>query len=116
MLAGGPAAEVGTGEQNAGPARARLIQLEILSFTPVLIDAPIKEKKRPEAGPLDSLEELLGDDLVGVDVRSAQGRDAAPMTDECLHELRTLMHSAAGCAYNLVYDKSVSYARTATYM
>ena len=38
--------------------------------------APVVEQRRPEAGPLDPLEELLRDDLVGVDVGSRQ-RDGA---------------------------------------
>src|SRR5262249_18443799 len=38
---------------------------------------PVEEQELAEAGPLDPLEELLGDDLVGVDVVAVQHRHAA---------------------------------------
>jgi hypothetical protein len=37
------------------------------------------EEGDPESSALDALEELLGDDLVGVDVGSRQGGDATSM-------------------------------------
>ena len=39
--------------------------------------APIEEKTGPEADALDSLQELLRDDLIGVDVGPRQCRDAS---------------------------------------
>ena len=38
---------------------------------------PVVEEELAEAGPLDPLEELLGDDLVGVDVGAVEHRDLA---------------------------------------
>src|SRR3954447_4411803 len=98
MLAGGPASKIRPGEQNAGAARARLIELELFALMPVLIEAPVKEKKRPEGSPLDSLQELFRNDLIGVHVGSAHGRDAAPMSNECLHEVRN--RYAFGCSFS----------------
>jgi hypothetical protein len=78
----------------------RLIELELLALAPVLMEAPIKEKKRPEASPLDSLQELFRNDLVGVHVGSAHGRDAASMSDKCLHEIRN--RYAFGCSFGFI--------------
>src|SRR5262249_45083183 len=42
-----------------------------------------------EAGALDPLQELLGDDLVGVDVGPVEGRDLPGHADESLHQAGT---------------------------
>jgi hypothetical protein len=39
---------------------------------------PVVEEELPEAGALDPLQELLGDDLVGVDVASDRDRRRGP--------------------------------------
>src|ERR1700729_4168309 len=41
---------------------------------PARLSHPVKEQEFPEPGPRDPLEELLGDDLIGVDVVSVQHR------------------------------------------
>src|SRR5690349_16781687 len=66
MLAGGAGAEVGPGDED----RVRL-QLDLAVADPVV------EEELAEAGPLDPLQELLGDDLVGVDVAAVQDRHLA---------------------------------------
>jgi hypothetical protein len=66
VLARGAAAEVATGDQD----RVRL-ELDLTVADPVV------EEELAEAGSLDPLEELLGDDLVGVDVGAVQHRDLA---------------------------------------
>src|SRR3954453_11072287 len=66
VLAGGTAAEVGSGDED----RVRL-QLDFAVADPVV------EEELAEAGSLDPLEELLGDDLVGVDVAAVQDRHLA---------------------------------------
>src|SRR3954468_3340942 len=63
MLAGGAAAEVATGNED----RVRL-QLDLPRPDPVV------EEELAEAGPLDPLEELLRNDLVGVDVGAVEHR------------------------------------------
>src|SRR6185436_8852620 len=62
MLARRPASEVRTGEKDSRAVAAGPVQLEIRVL------APVEEEKLAVAGPLDPLEELLRDDLVGVDV------------------------------------------------
>src|SRR5260221_11705708 len=47
--------------------------------------APVVEEELAEAGPLDALQELLRDDLVGVDVRHRERREAAPDRADRLH-------------------------------
>jgi hypothetical protein len=66
VLAGGAATEVGAGDED----RVRL-QLDLA------VAEPVVEEELSEAGPLDPLQELLGDDLVGVDVAAVQHRHLA---------------------------------------
>src|SRR3954447_7810578 len=66
VLAGRAATEVGSGDED----RIRL-QLDLTVADPVV------EEELTEAGPLDPLEELLGDDLVGIDVGPVQHRHLA---------------------------------------
>ena len=46
---------------------------------------PVPEQELAEAGALDPLEELLGDDLIGVDVRAIEGDDFAGVGGEGFH-------------------------------
>ena len=75
MFAGRPATEILFRDENAGAAVTRLIQNEIGNFLPRCFPAPVMEKKLSEAGALNSLEKLLGDDLIGIDVRPVQRGD-----------------------------------------
>src|SRR5690606_32047991 len=51
----------------------------------VEIASPVPEQKLAEAGPLDALEELLGNDLIGIDVGAVHRDDAPGVFDEWLH-------------------------------
>src|SRR5437588_7367 len=68
MLARRPAAEVPAGEQDLRAAVFGAVELEVRLLRPV------EEQELAEAGPLDPLEELLGHDLVGVDVGAVEHR------------------------------------------
>ena len=68
VLARRAAAEVAARRPGSGSAR----QL------PAGLLAPVVEEELAEAGALDPLQELLGDDLVGVDVGAVEQRDAGP--------------------------------------
>ena len=64
VLAGGAGAEVAPGDED----RVGL-ELDLAGADPVV------EQELAEAGALDPLQELLGDDLVGVDVGAIEHRD-----------------------------------------
>jgi hypothetical protein len=49
--------------------------------------APLVERIRTEAGSLDRLKELLGDDGVGIDVGAIEWRNQAVELDELFHYL-----------------------------
>ncbi len=66
MLAGGPAAEVPAGHQDAGAGVGRLVEHE------TGLPAPVREEPVVKARALDPLAELGRDDLVGVDVGPVQ--------------------------------------------
>ena len=67
VLARGAAAEVAPGDQD----RVRL-ELDLAVADPVV------EEELAEAGALDPLQELLRDDLVGVDVGAVEHADTCP--------------------------------------
>ena len=62
------------GEQDPRARDRRVVQLETGSLLAVLVVAPVEEEELAEARPLDALQELLRDDLVGVDVRPVEHR------------------------------------------
>ena len=72
VLAGGAAAEVAFGDEDLGAVVVGLVEDEVgmgLTGVGAFLDAaPVVEEEVPVAGALDAFEELLGDDLVGVDV------------------------------------------------
>src|SRR5690242_750809 len=74
MLAAGPAAEVAPGEQD-----------RVLRQLPTGLLGPVVEQELAEARALDALEELLGDDLVGVDVVALEHADPARDRLDRLH-------------------------------
>src|SRR5262249_31578511 len=59
VLAGGAAAEIAAGDQDAGAPVRRVVELEIGIERSVLPEAPVIEEELAEAGPLDPLQELL---------------------------------------------------------
>ena len=79
MLAARAAAEISPRQQHRRAAIFRAIQLESRIVRAVVVKSPIEEEKLPEAGPLDPLQELLGDDLVGIDTRPIQRQDETGM-------------------------------------
>src|ERR1700694_4547635 len=85
MFARGPATEVLAGHENTGSGMARMVQGERGVVRTVLCAAPVIEQKFAEASALDSLQELLGDDLVGIDVGAMERSDFAFVRAERLH-------------------------------
>ena len=76
VLAGAAAAEVLSGDEDLGALVVVLVEDEVgvgLAGVGAFLDAaPVVEEEVAVAGALDALEELLGDDLVGVDVGSGR--------------------------------------------
>ena len=85
MLAARTAAEIPPGQQDARPGIFRPVQHELRVVGAVVPVAPVEEQKLAEAGPLDPLEELLGNDLIGIDVRPVQRSDQAGVGGEGVH-------------------------------
>src|SRR5262245_7398887 len=86
VLAAGAAAEVAAGEEDRRTLGLRLIQLKIgIRRLAVGLVAPIVEQKRPIAGALDALKELLGNDLISIDVGPVHGGDEAGVGGEGIH-------------------------------
>src|SRR5690606_27425744 len=94
MLAAGTAAKVLPRQQYAGPLVTGLIQYEVrvqrtagivLARVTLVEVAPFVEQVRAEAGTLDRFEKLLGNDLVGIDVRPIQRGHQAGMCGKGLH-------------------------------
>ena len=94
MFARRAAAEVLARQENAGSLVTRLVQDEIrVQRTLAIVAArfalveitPFIEQVRAEAGTQDGLEELLGDDGVGIDVGAVERRDDAFVYGELFH-------------------------------
>src|SRR5206468_5317291 len=73
--------EVRTGHQHRCIPIPRSVQDEIA------VPPPVVEEKRTEAGPVDPLEELLGNDLVGVDVRPVERGENAGDAGKRFHSV-----------------------------
>ena len=71
VLARRAAAEVAAGHQDRRAGVRGLLERE------ALLAPPVPEQELAEAGALDALQELLGDDLVGVDVGAVERADDA---------------------------------------
>src|SRR5204862_4100197 len=80
VLARGPAAEVAAGDEER-------VWLELDLPGP----DPVVEQELAEAGPLDALQELLRDDLVGVDVGAVEDRHRAFNEFDPLHHAHSRM-------------------------
>ena len=87
MLAAGAAAEIPPRQQNAGPAIFRPVQFELGIVGAIVVESPIEKQKLPKAGALDPLEKLLGDDLIGIDIRPIHRSDEAGVFGEGGHKL-----------------------------
>src|SRR5207247_279228 len=76
------ASEVRASEEDRRALCLRLVELELRIQTPVGPKPPVGEEGRPEAGALHPLQELLGNDLVGVDVGAWQRGHGAGVANE----------------------------------
>ena len=85
VLAAGAAAEIPPGQEHGRALGGGLVELEVRVRRAVVALRPVPEQKLAEAGALDPLEELLGDDLVGVDVGPIEGDDFAGVFGEGFH-------------------------------
>ena len=94
VLTAGAATEVLPCQQHAGTLVAFVVEHELLvqrALAVVLVRlahvqvTPLVEQIGAEAGALDRLEKLLGDDLVGVDVGTVQRRDKASVLGKGFH-------------------------------
>ena len=89
MLARTAAAEVALGDEDLCAFVLGLVEDEVGVGGGVAgiveVIAPVVEEEVAVAGSLDSLEELLGDDLVGVDVGKGQRRGFAGEDVDGLH-------------------------------
>src|SRR5262249_38664124 len=74
-----PNTEVLAGHEDGGTGEALVVQHE------ATVVAPRREQAGPEAGPLDLLQPLGGDDLVGVDVRPPERDGRAGDDPDRLH-------------------------------
>ena len=86
MLAARAAAEVRAGDQDLGVLVGRLVEDEILLLA-VGRPAHFVEQTVLEAGALDGLQELLGNDHVGVDIDHGQRCCHAAQRGEFFHEI-----------------------------
>ena len=75
MLAARAAAEVLAGDENLRALVARIVERERSgSGSPEAVLPPVEEEKLAVAGALDALQELLGNDLVRIDVGAVERR------------------------------------------
>ena len=74
-----PATEVLAGNENLRALVAAAIDLEVRVLTPVV------EQEFAVAGALDPLQELLGNDLIGIDVRAIERHHLRSVFTKCLH-------------------------------
>src|SRR5450631_3019608 len=85
VLARRAAAEVAPRHQNRAAAVRLHVEHEVGTFGAAVVVAGVEEEEGPVAGALDALEELLGDDLVGVDVGSVKRHDPPVLTAKRRH-------------------------------
>ena len=80
-----PGAEVPAGDQDGHALIPGLVQDEVRVWPTVLQEAPVEEQELAEPRSLDPLQELLGYDLVRVDVHPVQGRGDAGVCHKRFH-------------------------------
>ncbi len=86
MFPAGTAPEIAPGQQNACAGVFRPVQLERGVIRPVVQESPIEKQKLAEARPLDALQELLWDDLIGIDIRPIHRNDQTGVGCERTHK------------------------------
>ena len=77
-------------EVRAGHEDWRVAELGALEDEVVFVVAPVEEQEFAKARALDALEELLGHDLIGIDVGAVKRCGRAGNADERLHRLLPL--------------------------
>lgn len=85
MLPARPATEVAPRQKHARAAKVRPVQLKLGVVGSIFVEPPIEEEELPKAGPLNAFEELLGDDLIGIDIGPVHGEDEAGVGGEWVH-------------------------------
>src|SRR5271156_6611157 len=85
MLAARTAAEISPGQQHGSTLIFGPIQFEVGIVRTVFEKPPIEEQVFSKASPFDPLQELLGDDLIGIDVRPIERKDSAGVDGEGKH-------------------------------
>ncbi len=85
MFARGPAAEIVARDEDLRLAVVRLVQHEIGDLVAVIIIAHLVKQVHAKARALDRLQELLGDDHVGVDIDQRHRRRDAGEFCELFH-------------------------------
>src|SRR5580698_11596503 len=108
MLAGTAAAEVPFDDEDLGALVLGPVEDEIAARLDVIGDvevvAPVVEEEVAVAGALDALEELFGDDLVGVDVGERHRNGGAGEDVDRYHACAT----SFGCHGSSKVDSSTS--------
>ena len=87
MLATGAAAEISPRQEHTGSCGQWLIEFKLRIERAILKEPPVEEEKLSKARPLNSYEDLLGDNLVSVDIGPVELGHNAGMGGEGLHGL-----------------------------
>ncbi len=85
MLSAAARAEIASRQQDACVAISGLVQFKLRVLTTIFLKPPVEEQKLSEAGSFDPLQKLLGDDLIGINVRPVHRGDQAGMRGERFH-------------------------------
>src|SRR5262249_7433599 len=85
VFTGRAAAEIRASQQDAGPLESRRVQFKRHVGLAIEVVSPIVKKELPKTGALDAFQELLGDDLVRVDVDAIQGCDNSAVHCKWFH-------------------------------
>src|SRR5438128_452314 len=101
------AAEILQGEQDARTTSGGDVELELRVEATVRAEAPVVEQCRAEPGALDAFQELLWNDLVGVDIGPGQGGEPARVAHVGFH------HDAAGAQLRISTIRPASAAAAA---
>lgn len=77
VLAARAAAEVSPRQERTRPLRVRMVQFELRVMRTIVQLGPIPEQELSKTSAFDPLQELLGNDLIGIDIRPIHGNDFA---------------------------------------
>src|ERR1700693_1353078 len=87
-----PTTKIPACNQDAGPLVARFMQHKVGILFSVAAKPPIVKQKLSKPGPLDPLQKLLRNDLVGVHIDPVQWRHTPAMYGEWFHCLSLFAH------------------------